>query len=148
MVFFDHLELHFTFKIPHLVSYSPGGFIEFVSKSVSKAFKNERNKSLGQSLLRLPQYHFILAGVRGSRTHLPRSSRGITDLKSAQGRFYGLFLPSGVAFPVQSPLYGVVQSRELSGVRDQNRDQNARSLRGWASVPKKPLLQPQGRLLL
>jgi len=24
-----------------------------------------------------------LAGVRGSRTHLPRSSRGITDLKSA-----------------------------------------------------------------
>jgi len=26
---------------------------------------------------------FLLAGVRGSRTHLPRSSRGITDLKSA-----------------------------------------------------------------
>ena len=25
-----------------------------------------------------------LAGVRGSRTHLPRSSRGITDLKSAR----------------------------------------------------------------
>ena len=25
---------------------------------------------------------FYLAGVRGSRTHLPRSSRGITDLKS------------------------------------------------------------------
>jgi len=26
----------------------------------------------------------VLAGVRGSRTHLPRSSRGITDLKSAR----------------------------------------------------------------
>ena len=24
---------------------------------------------------------FVLAGVRGSRTHLPRSSRGTTDLK-------------------------------------------------------------------
>ena len=27
-----------------------------------------------------------LAGVRGSRTHLPRSSRGITDLKSVAVR--------------------------------------------------------------
>ena len=27
--------------------------------------------------------YICLAGVRGSRTHLPRSSRGITDLKSA-----------------------------------------------------------------
>ena len=26
----------------------------------------------------------LLAGVRGSRTHLPRSSRGTTDLKSAR----------------------------------------------------------------
>ena len=25
---------------------------------------------------------YVLAGVRGSRTHLPRSSRGITDLKT------------------------------------------------------------------
>jgi len=26
----------------------------------------------------------VLAGVRGSRTHLPRSSRGTTDLKSVK----------------------------------------------------------------
>ena len=25
------------------------------------------------------QYQFVLAGVRGSRTHLPRSSRGKTE---------------------------------------------------------------------
>ncbi len=32
----------------------------------------------------LSEINTILAGVRGSRTHLPRSSRGITDLKSAR----------------------------------------------------------------
>ena len=31
----------------------------------------------------LSEANTVLAGVRGSRTHLPRSSRGITDLKSA-----------------------------------------------------------------
>ena len=30
-----------------------------------------------------------LAGVRGSRTHLPRSSRGITDLKSVPSDGFG-----------------------------------------------------------
>ncbi len=32
----------------------------------------------------LSEANSTLAGVRGSRTHLPRSSRGITDLKSAR----------------------------------------------------------------
>ncbi len=31
-----------------------------------------------------PEANRSMAGVRGSRTHLPRSSRGITDLKSAR----------------------------------------------------------------
>ncbi len=31
-----------------------------------------------------PEANGTLAGVRGSRTHLPRSSRGTTDLKSAR----------------------------------------------------------------
>ncbi len=38
MVLFDLLELRFRFTVPHLVSSSPEGFLEFVSKSVSKTY--------------------------------------------------------------------------------------------------------------
>ena len=64
----------------------------------------------------LSEANVVLAGVRGSRTHLPRSSRGITDLKSA--RATGPHpLPSccvSQAYLIQNQTKGAAGRRRLS----------------------------------